>query len=196
MPIGISCILLWKEVDIMKNIFSYLGVLPTIDDSVYIAESANIIGRVILKKNASVWHQTSIRGDINTIEIGEGTNIQEQTVIHVSTDTGVKLGNNVTVGHGCIIHGCTILDYVIVGMGSTVLDGAVIGNNCIIGANSLVTKDKVFEDGMLILGSPAKAIRPLSAEEIESIQLSAENYMHEARLYSDEQKIRHNEVDL
>lgn len=180
----------------MKNRISYLGEIPKIDSTVYIAENATIIGKVSIKKNSSIWFQSVLRGDINTIEIGEGTNIQDLTVIHLSSDTGVKIGDQVTVGHACIIHGCTIDNKVIVGMGTTILDGAKIGEGSIIGANSLITKDKVFEPGMLILGSPAKAIRKLTDEEIKSIEQSAQNYMHEANIYKEEQKKCENEVTL
>lgn len=171
----------------MKNIIRYLGDLPKIDPTAYISESANIIGKVTIGKDAGIWFNSVLRGDVNSIFIGDGTNIQDLTMVHVCEDTPVHIGNFVTVGHSCIIHGCTIEDHVLVGMGTTILDGALIKKNCIIGANSLITKDKVFEEGSLILGSPAKVIRALTPEEIRSIEDSASHYIHGAKIYLKEQ---------
>lgn len=167
----------------MRNIITYLGNTPKLIGEVFIAESANVIGKVIIHEHGNIWFNSVLRGDVNQIEIGEGTNIQDLTMVHVCEDSPVYIGKHVTIGHSCIIHGCTIQDNVLVGMGTTILDGAIIGKNCIIGANSLITKGKVFEEGTLILGSPAKVVRKLTEEEIQSIELSAQSYMHEADLY-------------
>lgn len=168
---------------------SYLGIMPDIHSSTYIAKSADIIGKVAIGENSSVWYQCVLRGDVNSITIGNGTNVQDHSVVHLSAKNPTIIGDNVTIGHSTIIHGCTIKNSVLVGMGACILDGAVIGENSIVGARSLVTKNKVFEPGMLILGSPAKAIRKLTSEEIDSIKHSSMNYMQVAKEYLDEEKL-------
>ena len=150
---------------------------PCIDNTSYISESADVIGNVVINKNVSIWFGTRLRADVNKIIIGENTNIQENSVVHGSTGFPVMIGKNVTIGHGAIIHGCIISDNVLVGMGSIILNGAKIGKNTIIGAGSLITQNKEFEDGVLILGNPAKVIRKLTEEEINGIQESAYNYV-------------------
>ena len=143
---------------------------------------ATICGDVTLGKGASVFAGTQIRGDCEPITIGELTNIQENSCLHVSMGSKLTVGNRVTVGHGVILHGCTIDDNVLVGMGSTVMDDAHIGTNCLIGAGSLVTQGKDFEPGTLIMGSPARAMRKLTEEEIESmITVAADAYAEVAR---------------
>lgn len=170
----------------MKKTISYLGVKPSIHSDVFVAESADIIGHVTIHKDASIWYQCVLRGDINSIEVGKGSNIQDQSILHVSAKFATKIGEFVTVGHGAIIHGCIIEDNVLIGMGACVLDGAIIPKNSIIGAKSLVTKGKTFDEGMLIMGAPAKAIRPLTAQEIESITNSALNYIQVGKEYMEE----------
>lgn len=173
----------------MDKLISYLGVKPTISDSVYIASSADVIGKTTIGNNSSIWYQCVLRGDVNTITVGNGTNIQDHSVVHLSADHETIIGNHVTIGHSSIIHGCRIEDEVLIGMGACILDGAVIGKHCIVGAKSLVTKNKVFEEGTLIMGSPAKAIRKLSEDEIESIRHSAMNYIQVAKEYMEEKKL-------
>jgi len=171
----------------MKKVFSsYKGVLPKIGERVFIADSADIIGRVTIGNDSSVWYQAVLRGDINEISVGRCTNIQDGTVVHISKDYSVSIGNNVTIGHNAIIHACHIEDNVLIGMGACVLDGAVISRNSIVGAKALVTKGKVYEEGVLILGSPAKAVRKLTQEEIESISLSALHYTEFAKEFMKE----------
>ena len=153
------------------------GNIPRIDESTYISESVDIIGEVTIEENANIWFGTRLRGDMNKIVIGENTNIQENSVIHIDVDYETIIGRNVTIGHGAIIHGCNIADNVLVGMGSIILNGARIGKNTIIGAGSLITQGKSFEEGVLVLGNPAKVIRKLTDEEIKSIQKSADNYV-------------------
>lgn len=156
---------------------------PIIDESCYISESVDIIGDVTIEENANIWFGTRIRGDMNFIKIGKNTNIQENSMVHVDTHCECVLGNNVTVGHGAIIHGCIIADNVLVGMGSIILNGAKIGKNTIIGAGSLVPQGKEIPEGVLALGSPVKIIRELTKDEIQSIQKSADNYVALSKKY-------------
>lgn len=162
---------------------SYRNHNPKVDASVFIAENAVIIGQVTVEADANIWFGTVIRGDINSIHIGKETNIQDNSTIHVGYKEPTVIGNQVTVGHNCIIHGCTIGHNSLIGMGSTILNGAKIGRNSIVGANSLVTMHKVFPDGVLIMGSPAKVIRDLSGEEIMGLGKSATNYVALAKEY-------------
>lgn len=159
------------------------GKKPLIDKTCYISESVDIIGEVVIEKNANIWFGTRLRGDMNRIYIGENTNIQENSIVHVDFKCKTNIGKNVTIGHGAIIHGCTISENVLVGMGSIILNGAKISRNTIIGAGSLIPQGKEFEEGVLILGSPAKIIRKLTDEEIESIQKSANNYVELSKKY-------------
>lgn len=152
----------------------------------YIADGARIIGRVRLKSHSSVWFNVVIRGDNEWIEIGARSNIQDGSVLH--TDPGVPLtvGANVTVGHKVMLHGCTIGDNSLIGIGSTILNGASVGENCIVGAHALITENKSFPPGSLIIGAPAKVARLLSTEEIESIGASAEHYVQNAARFRDQ----------
>ena len=156
---------------------SFKEVKPNLDEDVYVAETAVIIGKVTLKRNVNIWFGAVLRADEASINIGNNTNIQENCVIHVDKDAPVSIGDGCTIGHGAIIHGCTIKDNVLVGMGSIILNGAKIGNNTIIGAGSLVTQNKEFEDGVLIMGNPAKIVRKLTEEEIELNKKSCLNYI-------------------
>ncbi|WP_294156286.1 gamma carbonic anhydrase family protein [uncultured Clostridium sp.] len=156
---------------------SYRGNSPVIHEDAYVSETAVIIGKVTLKKNANVWFGSVLRGDMENITIGENTNIQENSVVHVDNTEKVSIGDNCTIGHNAIIHGCTIGDNTLIGMGAIILNGAKIGNNSIVAAGALVTQNKEFEDGMLILGNPAKAVRKLTKEEIEKNSKSSLNYV-------------------
>ena len=156
---------------------------PQIEENCFLAESCDVIGRVTLAKDANIWFGAVLRGDVDTIHIGEGSNIQDNTTVHVTSGNPVKVGDYVTVGHNCIIHGCTIEDNSLIGMGSTVLDGAVVGKNSLVGAGSLVTKNKVFPEGSLIMGRPAKVVRALTEEEIAGLKVSAEHYVENAAAY-------------
>ena len=153
------------------------GKVPQIHESVYIAPTAVIIGDVTIGKNSSVWFNAVLRGDIDWIRIGENTNIQDGSVLHCSTGVETFVGNNVTVGHNCILHSCHIDDGSLIGMGAVVIDGVRIGKNCLVGAGSMVAPNKVIPDNSLVYGNPAKVIRSLSAEEIEKMHKGAEHYL-------------------
>ncbi|MFL2847439.1 MAG: gamma carbonic anhydrase family protein [Coraliomargaritaceae bacterium] len=161
----------------------YLNTSPKIDPSVYIAEGATVIGAVTLKKDVSIWHSAVLRGDINSITIDEGANIQDACVLHLADDYGVTIGKFVTVGHSAVIHACTIQDECLIGMNATILDGAIIGKQSIIGAGALVTKGSQIPEGSLVLGAPAKVIRPLSEEERLSIKPWADKYVLTAQFH-------------
>ena len=148
---------------------------------VYIAEGAKIIGDVQIGEDSSVWYNAVIRGDANSIVIGENTNVQDNAVLHTSHSHALAIGDNVTIGHGAIVHGCTIGNNVLIGMGAIVLDGAVVEDDCIIGAGALVTQNKLIPSGSLALGNPAKVVRELKEEEIASILKNADEYSEEAR---------------
>lgn len=165
-------------------IYEFLNKSPRYDDTVFIAPSADIIGDVTIGEESSVWFNVTIRGDVNWIEIGERTNIQDNTSVHVMNQTGpTSIGSDVTVGHNAMIHGCTIHDRVLVGIHATVLDQAVIEPDVIIAAGSLVPPGKTLESGYLYLGSPVKQVRKLTDEEIASIPQNARNYIKYQRAY-------------
>ncbi len=160
-------------------IYSFDGKTPKIAESAFIAESADIIGDVTIAENSSIWFGASLRGDEGAIEIGENSNVQDNATIHNNT----KIGRNVTVGHNAIVHGCEIEDNVLIGMGATVLDGARIGEGSLVGAGSLVTGGKVFPPKSLILGSPAKAVRELTDEDVAGNIKNAEEYVRLSKKY-------------
>ena len=155
----------------------YLIQTPEIDDSVYIASGAVVIGAVRIAAQSSIWHNCVLRGDINSIEIGTGSNIQDGSVVHLADNYGVKIGNYVTVGHKAMIHACVIGDECLIGMSSTILDGSVIGEQSIIGAGSLVTKNTIVPPGSLAMGAPAKIVRALSQQERDDLKRWAEKYI-------------------
>lgn len=157
---------------------------PDIHATTFIDDTALVLGDVTIGKDTSIWPFTVIRGDVNRIEIGNNTNIQDNSVLHVTHDGpynpggfDLKVGNNVTVGHRVILHGCHIEDYCLIGMGTTIMDGAVIESNNLIAAGSLVTPNKHLESGYLWMGSPVRKVRKLTDEEIRSIEYSALNYV-------------------
>ncbi|MBC3797578.1 gamma carbonic anhydrase family protein [Acetobacterium tundrae] len=149
----------------------------------FIAKSADVVGKVTLGNYISIWFQTVIRGDVDTITIGDRTNIQDGTVVHVAPGYPTIIGNGVSIGHNAIIHGCEIGDNVLIGMGAIILNGAKIGDNSIVGAGSLVTQGKIYPPNSLIFGSPAKRIRDLNAEEVQSIRDNAEEYLDTMKRY-------------
>lgn len=165
-------------------IYEFLKKSPQFDDSVFVAPSADLIGDVTIGAESSVWFNVTIRGDVNWIEIGGRTNIQDNASVHVMNQTGpTKIGDDVTVGHNAMIHGCTIHERVLVGIHATVLDKAVVEADVIIAAGSLVPPGKTLESGFLYMGSPVKQIRKLTDEEIASIPQNAQNYVKYQRTY-------------
>jgi len=159
------------------------GFKPVVDVNCLILESAQVIGQVRLEQGANIWYNTVVRGDVEPINIGADTNIQDLCVIHTSHGHPVQIGKGVTIGHRAICHGCTIEDNVLIGMGSIVLDGAYIERDVIIGAGSLVPPNKRIPSGSLVIGSPAKVVRPLTEEEIDSIKQSAHGYVELSQHY-------------
>ena len=157
-----------------------------IGDGHFVAENATIIGKVRLLASASVWYGCILRGDNELIEVGEGSNVQDGSVLHTDMGYPLRIGRRVTVGHKAMLHGCTIGDNSLIGIGSTILNGAVIGRNCIVGANSLVTEKQAFPDGSLIFGAPAKVRRDLTEAEITSITASATHYVENASRYREQ----------
>jgi len=162
---------------LQERLETYLGQSPKIDPTAYVAPSAVVIGAVTIGPKASVWHQCVLRGDIERIEIGEGSNVQDGAVVHLADDLGVKVGRHVTIGHMAMIHACTIEDECLIGMKATVLDGAVIGRRSIIGAGAVVTKNTIVPPGSLVLGMPAKVVRHLTEEEQAGLRDWAEKYV-------------------
>ncbi len=170
--------------DIHERLETFLGRQPETAGAAFVAPNATVLGAVTLGAQASIWYGCVVRGDINTIEVGEGTNIQDLTMVHLADDHGVKIGRFSTIGHSAIIHACEIGDECLVGMGATVLDGAKIGDQCIIGANALVTQRFVAPAGSMILGSPAKVVRALTPEERAGIKRWALKYIEVARAHA------------
>ena len=156
---------------------------PDVHPTAWIAESAQVIGRVSLAEGVSVWFGAVVRGDNDPISVGRGSNVQDNSVLHADEGVPLVIGENVTIGHQVMLHGCTIGDGSLIGIGAVVLNGAVIGKNCLVGAGSLVTEGKQFPDGSMILGSPARVARQLTPEQIASLQMSAQHYMDNARRY-------------
>ena len=154
----------------------------------FVAPNAAVIGRVRLGRNASVWFGAVLRGDTNEIEIGADTNIQDNAVVHVDDDAPARIGDSVTVGHAAVVHGCTVGRGSLIGIGSTILSHAKIGEFCIVGAGALVTERKEFPDRSLILGAPAKRVRDITDEEVEMMKQSAAHYAALGRRYHDELK--------
>lgn len=165
-------------------IYEFLGRSPQFDESVFVAPSADIVGDVVLGTESSVWFHATVRGDVNFIRIGDRTNIQDNACVHVMHKTGpTRIGNDVTIGHNAMVHGCTIGDRVLIGIHAIVLDEAVVEPDVIVAAGSLVAPGKRLESGFMYMGSPARKVRPLSDEEIASIPVYASNYVSYIRAY-------------
>lgn len=163
----------------MNNfIYPYRGIMPQIDESAFIAPSASVIGDVQIGAGSNVWYNVAIRGDVHEIRIGERTNIQDGTVVHVTTDfAGTYIGSDVTVGHSALLHACTVEDFGFVGMQSCVMDGAVVESNAMLAAGSLLTPNKRVPTGQLWAGRPAVYMRDLKPEELDYIKWSAPHYV-------------------
>jgi carbonic anhydrase/acetyltransferase-like protein (isoleucine patch superfamily) len=172
------------------NIAAYQGIYPELAEGVFVHPSAQVIGHVTIGASSSVWCGAVIRGDVNSISIGSATNIQDLSVLHVSHKTAkdpegapLVIGNRVTVGHSVILHGCTIQDECLIGMGSIIMDKAVLEPRVLLGAGSLVPEGKVLTGGYLYIGRPAKQLRPLTEEELAYFEYSAEHYVRLHRSY-------------
>lgn len=164
-------------------IYELDGVAPEVAASAWVADSAEVMGNVQLAEDASIWFGAVLRGDCESISIGEGSNIQDASVLHADLGKPLVVGRHVTVGHQVMLHGCTIGDESLIGIGAVVLNGAKIGRNCLVGAGALVTEGKEFPDGSMIIGSPAKAVRQLTPEQIEGLRRSAQHYVDNARRF-------------
>jgi len=166
-------------------IYQLDGIQPEFTDreSVWLAPDATLIGRIRFGRDVGVWFGTVLRGDNELIDIGDGTNLQEQVIMHTDLGFPLTVGKGCTIGHRALLHGCTIGDNSLVGMGAIVLNGAKIGNNCLVGAGALVTEGKEFPDGSLIVGAPAKAIRTLDDKAIQGLRASAELYVANGRRF-------------
>ena len=163
---------------------AFRGIIPTIATSAFIDETAAVIGDVVIGSESSVWFNSVIRGDVHFIRIGNRTNIQDLSLLHVTHDTyPLILGDDVTVGHHVVLHGCTIKNRVLIGMGTVIMDGAIIEKDCVIGAGSLITERMHIPPQSLVLGTPGRVKRPLTEVELNWIKESAQNYIRYARQY-------------
>jgi carbonic anhydrase/acetyltransferase-like protein (isoleucine patch superfamily) len=164
-------------------IFELDGIAPQISDGAWVAQSAEVIGRVELHAKASVWPKVIIRGDNDLIQIGEESNVQDASILHTDLGYPLMIGRRVTVGHQVMLHGCQIGDGSLIGIGAVILNGAKIGKHCLVGAGALVTEGKEFPDGSMILGSPAKVVKMLTQEQIAGIVDIASRYVQNAQRY-------------
>jgi carbonic anhydrase/acetyltransferase-like protein (isoleucine patch superfamily) len=165
-------------------LYTLEGLTPRIDAATcYVAPTATLIGDVVLGRDASVWWGAVLRADNERIELGEATNVQDNAVLHTDKGLRLVLGRGVTVGHRAVLHGCTVGDFSLVGIGATVLNRARIGRHCLVGAHALVTEDTEVPDGSLVLGSPARVVRALTPEQLAGLERSAETYVAQARRY-------------
>lgn len=168
----------------MTNIFSLDGIRPEVHASAWIAPGSYVIGKIRLGADSSVWFGCTLRGDNEWIEIGAGTNVQENCVMHTDIGFPMVIGQDCTIGHKAMLHGCTIGDNTLIGMGATVLNGAKIGNNCLIGAGALITEGKEIPDGSLVMGAPGKVVRSLDDATIARLTESALHYQQNARRFA------------
>ena len=171
-------------------IYDLDGQQAEISEGVFIAPSADIIGDVKLSAESSVWFGAVLRGDIESITIGRGSNIQDGTVCHTDPNNPCTVGEYVTVGHMAMLHGCTIGDGSLIGIGATLMNGSSIGKHCIVGAHALITEGKAFPDNVVIMGAPAKVVREATEADREAIQANSERYVERAKRYKRELKAR------
>ena len=165
-------------------VYSLDGHVPQLDPSAWIAPTAVVIGDVVIAADVGLWFGAAARGDIERISIGARSNIQENVVLHTDRGFPLRIGSNVTVGHGAIVHGCTIGDNTLIGMGATVLNGAQVGRNCLIGANALITEGKIIPDNSLVMGAPGKVVREIDAMGEAALLASAERYVQNANRFA------------
>ena len=170
--------------------YSFKGIVPQIASGVYIAPSADVIGKVIFEENSSLWHQCVARGDVNWIRVGKNTNVQDLTMLHVTKDFALTIGANVSIGHSATLHGCTIGDSCLIGMGAVILDGAVIGKNSVVAAGCLVPPGKIYPEGSMIMGNPAVLKRALTNEEKVLYGDHYQSYMSYKDEYLDSNLVR------
>ncbi len=164
-------------------VYELNGQAPNLGANAWVADSAQVIGRVTLEENASIWFGTVVRGDTEHLRIGRNSNVQDGSVLHADAGVPLNIGENVTVGHKVMLHGCTVGDGSLIGIGAIVLNHAKIGRNCLVGAGALVTEGKEFPDGSMILGSPAKVVRQLTPDQIADLQRIAQHYVDNAAQY-------------
>ncbi len=164
-------------------IYELDGSAPRIDESAWVADSAQVMGNVELAAGASIWFGAIVRGDTEVIRVGRNSNIQDGSVLHADHGKPLTIGDDVTVGHKVMLHGCTIGDASLIGIGAVVLNGAKIGKGCLVGAGALVTEGKEFPDGSMIVGSPARVVKQLTPEQLEHLRLSALHYVENARRF-------------
>ena len=168
------------------TIYALGGKSPEIHPDTWVAPDANVIGDVVLEEGASVWFSATLRGDNEQIRVGEGSNVQENCVMHTDMGFPLTIGKNCTIGHKVMLHGCTIGDGSLIGMGATVLNGAKIGKDCLVGAGALVTEGKEFPDGSVIMGAPARVVRDLDDKARAMLALGATHYQDNMRRYREE----------
>ncbi|PPE69223.1 gamma carbonic anhydrase family protein [Caldimonas thermodepolymerans] len=169
-------------------IYQLGDIRPVIHETAWVADSAEVIGNVEIGEDASIWFGTVVRGDTESIRIGRGSNVQDNSVLHADFGKPLVIGENVTVGHQVMLHGCTIGDGSLIGIQAVVLNGAKIGRNCVVGAGAVVTEGKEFPDGSMILGAPARAVKQLTPEQITAFQFGARHYVENARRFKAELK--------
>jgi carbonic anhydrase/acetyltransferase-like protein (isoleucine patch superfamily) len=160
-----------------RVIFPYQGDLPKIEKGVFVAPTSVVIGRATLSENSNIWFNTVVRADVNTIEIGENTNVQDLSMLHVTEEGPLKIGKNVSIGHSVILHACEVGDSCLIGMGSKILDGAVIGKNSLVAAGSVVPPNKTYPERSYIIGTPAKVKRELTQEEVDFVSNHYKSYL-------------------
>jgi len=167
------------------TLYALDGVSPTVPagNDYWIAPDANVIGKVVIGDAASVWFGATLRGDNEPVTVGDGSNVQENCILHTDMGFPLVIGRNCTIGHKVMLHGCTVGDNSLIGMGATVLNGAVIGKNCLIGAGALITEGKVIPDGSLVMGAPGKVVRELDAAAIAKLEMSALHYQDAMRRF-------------
>lgn len=166
-------------------IYALDDVTPEIAEGAWVAPGAHVMGRVTVANDASIWFGAVLRGDTEPLTVGEGSNVQENTVVHADPGFACTIGANVTVGHKAMLHGCTIGDGSLIGMGATVLNGVIVGRGCLIGAGALLTEGKIIPDGSLVMGAPGKVVRELDAAAQAALLRSAEHYRANAARFRD-----------
>ncbi|NTW68240.1 MAG: gamma carbonic anhydrase family protein [Chlorobiaceae bacterium] len=173
----------------MGKVMPYKGVWPKLHETVFMTEGSFVIGDVEIGAHSSIWFNTVVRGDVCPIRIGEKTSVQDNATLHVTHDTGpLNIGNCVTIGHGAVLHACTVKDYVLIGMGAVLLDDCIVEPWSIVAAGSLVRQGFTVPSGMLVAGVPAKVMRPVTEAERRNIEESPENYVRYSQNYRDDEK--------